>query len=255
MCFRENSRVVKLDLISLSANKYRPLKHILITGANARKWSNYDSHARGQKFESSSGTFHFTTEPLTTPAPSTVRVKPGIPATAVKGTRLLREGVTDRLLALEVEPFGFKTVMGNVPTIEMSVAGIDAESEALLIKVVERLLPLKRTTEPMTKPAPFTTTVNPLPPALTVEGERLLIVGFPDWVDVIGIGPSDKRQIAAPNRREARTILVRLCISNPPMERRALRRAILGGPIPGGRQSQGHCRTSLFSDRRGCSRT
>src|SRR6266540_1573743 len=60
MCFRENSRVVKLDLISLSANKYKPLKHILITGDIARKWSNYDSHARGQKFESSSG-HHFCT--------------------------------------------------------------------------------------------------------------------------------------------------------------------------------------------------
>ena len=42
------AEVVKFDLISISANKYRPLKHILITGDIARKWSNYDSHARGQ---------------------------------------------------------------------------------------------------------------------------------------------------------------------------------------------------------------
>jgi hypothetical protein len=46
------------------------------------------------------------------------------------GERLVRDGVTVRLLLLEVEPFGFKTVMENVPTIKRSEAGMDAESAA-----------------------------------------------------------------------------------------------------------------------------
>ena len=59
MLFCEISRAVKLDPVSLLANKYRPLKHFLIIGDNARKWPWEDSHARGQKFESSSGHQYF----------------------------------------------------------------------------------------------------------------------------------------------------------------------------------------------------
>jgi hypothetical protein len=59
MLFSEISSAVKLSPISLLANKHRPVKHFLIIGDNAGKWPWEDSHARGQKFESSSGHQYF----------------------------------------------------------------------------------------------------------------------------------------------------------------------------------------------------
>jgi hypothetical protein len=121
--------------------------------------------------------FHLTTDPLTKPAPMTVRGKPGSPTIAFSGIRLLIAGVTDMLTAFEVRFVVFKTVIGNVPTVTRSVPRIDAVSWVALIKVVERLTPLKRTTEPAAKPVPLTVSPNPRLPALLVGGEIVLIVG------------------------------------------------------------------------------
>lgn len=159
--------------------------------------------------------FHRTTESASKPSPSTVRIKFEEPTTAVNGVRLVREGMTVSVRELEVWPPGFWTVMGNVSTTEMSVGGIEAVNCTELTNVVERLLPFQRTIEPLPKFAPLTVSANPEPPARTVVGERLEIEGVPDCVDVIGIGPSDKKPITAPIRIETATILVRLRISNP----------------------------------------
>jgi hypothetical protein len=67
--------------------------------------------------------------------------------------------------------------MGNVPTLRISVAGIDALNVVELKKVVDRSFPLKRTTDPTTKPVPLTVSAKPTPPALTVAGEILVIDG------------------------------------------------------------------------------
>jgi hypothetical protein len=84
--------------------------------------------------------------------------------------------------------------MGNVPTVRISVAGIDAVNCVALRKVVERLTPFQRTIEPVTKPVPFTVSVNPSPPALTLDGERLVMERFPDCVE-LGTGASKNTQI------------------------------------------------------------
>jgi hypothetical protein len=67
----------------------------------------------------------------------------------------------------------------------------------------------------LVKPDPFTTRVNPLPPALTVEGERLFIEGATAWLEVIGIGASHNRHANTMTRRQITAFLVRLNISNP----------------------------------------
>jgi hypothetical protein len=118
--------------------------------------------------------FHFTTAPLTKPVPFTVNVKAPLPATVVKGVRFPIEGMIDRFTALETARSGVTTVMGKTPTVVRSKAWIEALNCVVLIKVVERLRPLKRTVEPATKPEPLTVTVAPASPALTLVGEILL---------------------------------------------------------------------------------
>ena len=61
----------------------------------------------------------------------------------------------------------------------MSPAGMAAVSWVGLTKVVGRLWPLNWTTEPDTKPVPFTVSVNASPPAGTASGLVLVIVGAP----------------------------------------------------------------------------
>jgi hypothetical protein len=102
-------------------------------------------------------------------------VKAGLPAVVESGERLLRPGITSRLLALDMKPSGFTTVIGKVPTLMISVAVIEARNSVELTKVVERFIPLKRTTAPTLKPVPFTVRVNPSPLARTLAGEILVI--------------------------------------------------------------------------------
>lgn len=55
---------------------------------------------------------------------------------------------------------------------------IEAVNCVELRKVVDLLAPLKRTTVPVTKPIPFTVSVKPMSPALTVAGEMVVITGL-----------------------------------------------------------------------------
>ena len=122
--------------------------------------------------------FHFTTAPLTKPKPVTVSVNAGSPTSAVNGVRPMMAGMTVKVTALEIKLPDVMTVMGKVPTVVISVATIDALNCVELMRVVERLVPLKRTLWPLAKPTPLTVIVNPMPPALTVTGEILVIDGF-----------------------------------------------------------------------------
>ena len=72
---------------------------------------------------------------------------------------------------------GLKTVTCAVPALVKSVAGICAVSCVALTKVVARLLPFQRTTEPLMKPVPLTVKVMPELPAFAVFGLRLAIAG------------------------------------------------------------------------------
>jgi hypothetical protein len=81
----------------------------------------------------------------------------------------------------------------------ISVATIDALNCVELMRVVERLVPLKRTLEPLLKPAPLTVSENPSPPALTVAGEILVIDGLTVRLTVFDApppGPGFKTVIA-----------------------------------------------------------
>ena len=68
--------------------------------------------------------FHLTFEPLTNPAPLTVRVKPAPPALTAVGDKVLIKGFTVRLRAADVPPpgAGLKTVIDGVPALTISAA-------------------------------------------------------------------------------------------------------------------------------------
>ena len=72
---------------------------------------------------------------------------------------------------------GFVTVTLNVPAAAMSGAVIAAVTCVALTNVVVLDAPLKFTTEPETKPVPFTVKVNAAPPAVALVGESDVIVG------------------------------------------------------------------------------
>ena len=117
---------------------------------------------------------------MTKPAPMTVSVKAGSPATALSGMRFVTEGVIVMVRALEVRfvGAGFNTETEAVPTVAVSVPEIDAVSLVEFTKVVDLLVPFHRTFAPLTKPTPSNVKVKPLPPTLAVDGERLVINGF-----------------------------------------------------------------------------
>ena len=106
--------------------------------------------------------------------------------------------MTVKVTALEVklDGAGVKTVMGKVPTAMISVATIDAVNFAGLpvigsagMKVVWRLIPLKSTTVPATKPTPLTVILNPRSPALTVAGEIVVIDGLTARLTALEVPP------------------------------------------------------------------
>jgi hypothetical protein len=154
------------------------------------------------------------TDPGTNPSPSTVSVKSEESTSTDKGKRLVTEGMTVSVLEPEVCPSGFRTVIGKVPTVPISVERIDAANFVALIKVVERLRPLKRTTAPATKFEPLTVIVNVPVPALTLEGVRLVIEGVPDWVKP-GLGASTNRPITTITGRMIATIRFLIDIITP----------------------------------------
>jgi hypothetical protein len=119
--------------------------------------------------------------------PFTVSVKSGEPAIIEVGFSEIVVGigfmtvVTVNAWLFEVPPpgAGFVTVTGTVPVAATSIAGIMARSVVLEMKVVVAASPLKFTTEPEMKFAPFTVSVKSELPA-GVE------VGLID--EVVGIG-------------------------------------------------------------------
>lgn len=119
----------------------------------------------------------FTTELDTKPDPLTVRVKAEPPAIALAGESDASTGAglfTLKTNGLEVLPpgGGFVTVTFTDPTKAISVAEIAAVSWVEVLNVVTLAAPPKLTTEPETKPEPFTVSVKPAPPATALEGER-----------------------------------------------------------------------------------
>lgn len=119
---------------------------------------------------------------LTRLVPVTVSVNAAPAAGALVGARLLAVG--SRLLIVNVNGadspppvFGLKTVTGNVPAVAISEAAIGVVSLVELTNVVVRLNPLMRITKLLAKPVPMTASVNPAPPAIALEGERLVTFG------------------------------------------------------------------------------
>jgi hypothetical protein len=96
-------------------------------------------------------------------------------------------------------------------------------------------MPSMRTIKPLAKPEPATVSVNPGPPARTLEGERLLTLGAEvitaeskrlwgsakdlktdcvDWVIKAKIGAAKRIQVASVAGPEIAVILVRVRISS-----------------------------------------
>ena len=123
-----------------------------------------------------------TTAPLTKFVPVTAKVKAAEPATAVDGARVVAVGMGGAVMvkgsAFEVPPpEGLVTVIGTVPTLATSVAGMAAVTCVAVTKVVALAAPLKLTTAPLPKFEPLTTKVNAAEPAIALEGTRLVSRG------------------------------------------------------------------------------
>jgi hypothetical protein len=91
---------------------------------------------------------------------------------------------------LELPPpgLGFTTVTKAVLALAMSEARMLAVNCELLTKVVARSLPFQFTTDPDTKPVPFTVSVNPAPPGAIASGTKgWLISGTGFAVPVGGV--------------------------------------------------------------------
>src|SRR5882672_3539491 len=129
--------------------------------------------------------FHRTTDPLMKFVPRTVSVNAAPPAAADVGVRLVVVGTgfgADEMVktwAFEVPPpgAGLNTVIDAVPAVAMSAAAIAAVSCEDEPKVVVRLPPFHRTTDPLMKFVPPTVSVNAAPPAAADVGVRLVVVG------------------------------------------------------------------------------
>jgi len=89
-------------------------------------------------------------------------------------------GLTVNITAgVEVPPpgAGFATVTNIGPTVAISVARIDAVTCVALTNVVVLAVPLKFTTELLTKLVPFTVSENAAPPAVALGGMSVVTVG------------------------------------------------------------------------------
>ena len=85
---------------------------------------------------------------------------------------------------------GLTTVTELVPAVAMSAASMVAFSCDVLAKVVARALPFHFTTEPETKPVPFTVRVNVGPPGADASGTRgWLTRGTGFWAQTIALNP------------------------------------------------------------------
>jgi hypothetical protein len=131
--------------------------------------------------------FHRTTEPLTKSLPLTVNVKLGPPAVVLEGLRLVIPGtglLIVKVSVLEVPPPapGLNAATDAVPAVAISAAVIDALSRFAFMKVVNRSDPFHRTTEVGIKFDPLTVRLKPAPPAVALDGLRLVRTGTPDLI-------------------------------------------------------------------------
>src|SRR6266567_2824598 len=122
----------------------------------------------------------FTLEPETKPFPETVNCTPGDPAATEVGETLeiARSLKMAKLTAPETLPSGLLTVTMAVPTEVRRFAGIVAVSEVALPKTVVRLVVLKFTTEPETKPEPVIVIGRLGDPMMALAGEIPEMTGF-----------------------------------------------------------------------------
>jgi hypothetical protein len=129
--------------------------------------------------------FQRTTDALTKPDPFTVSVPPAPPAIVLLGESEVRTGTgfpgaIVNTSAFDVPPpgAGLNTVTLAVPAAAMSLAGIAAVTCVVLKYVVVRLDPFQRTTDELTKPDPFTVSVNAGPPGVALLGESEVSAGM-----------------------------------------------------------------------------
>jgi len=137
---------------------------------------------------------NLTTEPGTKPVPFTVSVKATPPAVALGGTIEISVGtglLMVKVCAFETPPpgAGFVTVTLTVPAVAMSAAVMAAVTCVPLTNVVVRFAPLNCTVAPLAKPVPFTVSVKPTPPVVTLAGEREVMVRFDGLLIVKGKFP------------------------------------------------------------------
>lgn len=97
----------------------------------------------------------------------------------IVGTGFCACASTTKLTALLVPPpgVGENTVIGLLPAVLMSLAAMLAVSWVELTKVVGFELPLMRTSDPATKPVPFTVRVKAASPAVLLVGLMLEMTG------------------------------------------------------------------------------
>ncbi len=126
--------------------------------------------------------FHCTVEPETKPLPLTVSSNAGLPTTTLDGLSAEATGRTFVIVngsAADVPPpgAGFTTVTCAAPATARSAAGIAARSRPGAEYVVVRGEPFHWTTDPATKPDPFTVSVNAELPAGAVVGAIEISIG------------------------------------------------------------------------------
>jgi hypothetical protein len=122
-----------------------------------------------------------TLAPFTKPAPLSVSVIAGEPATAVEGDSELTVGAGLLIVndaAFDVPPDnGLETVTVAEPAVAISAAVIAAVNCVALTNVVVLAAPLNFTTDVETNPVPLTVRVKAAPPAVALVGEREVSVG------------------------------------------------------------------------------
>ena len=120
-----------------------------------------------------------TVAPFTKPTPFTVRVKAAEPAVTPEGESELTVGGAPLIVnnaAFDVTPrAGFVTVTLIVPAVAISAAVRLADNCVELMKVVFFTTPLNFTTDPDTKPEPFTVNVKAGPPDTALGGDSDVI--------------------------------------------------------------------------------
>jgi hypothetical protein len=116
--------------------------------------------------------------------PVIVRVKAAPPTVALAGEKALLVGtplLISKVSGADSPPLGSgsKTVTAKLPATAISVEPIVVLNWVASTKVVVLSRPSTRITKPSTKPVPLTVRLNPAPPAVALDGERLLTLGAP----------------------------------------------------------------------------